>query len=300
MNKNYLVKSVTLERLRLFADVATLGSFTAAAERAGLTQPAVSQQIRALERALGVRLVERVGRRARPTAAGAALLARARRVEDAVADAVAAVAPHRSGLTGRVRIGTGATACIYLLPPLLGRVKARLPGLEITVRTGNTPDILALLDANALDLAVVTLPAPGRSFDVSPLCEDPLVAVFPGDAEAPAPVTPAALAAHPLLLYEGGHTRRLVDQWLAAGGEAPTPVMELGSVEAIRRLVGAGLGWAVLPRLALADADRIGWRPLAPPLARTLALVLRRDKPLDRGLRAVIDALRDGSGAPAN
>lgn len=287
------MKGVTLDRLRLFADVARLGSFTAAAERAGLTQPAVSQQVRALERALGVRLVERVGRRARPTPAGTALLPGARRVEEAVADAVAAVAPHRSGTTGRVRIGTGATACIYLLPPLLRTVKARMPGLEITVRTGNTPDVLALLDGNALDVAVVTMPAPGRMFDVSAICDDGLVAVLPGDAEAPASVTPGGLAARPLLLYEGGHTRRLVDQWFAAAGEAPTPVMELGSVEAIKRLVGAGLGWAVLPRLALDDGDaRIAWRPLDPPLARTLALVLRRDKPLDRGLRAVIAALR--------
>lgn len=289
------MKGLTLDQLRTFCDVAALGSFSAAAERAGLTQPAVSLQIRSLERRLGVRLIERVGRRAQPTPAGRDLLVHANRIGEEMASALAAVAPHRAGTVGRVRIGTGATACIYLLPPVLRALRRRMPGLEITVQTGNTTDILDRLAANALDVALATLPVAGRAFQVTPVYEDELVAVFPADETAPARLTPAVLAERPLLLYEaGGNTRRVIDRWFARAGRTSKPVMELGSVEAIKELIGAGLGWAVLPRLATDDAEarrRIAVRSLAPRLVRSLAVVLRRDKRLDRGLRAVVDAL---------
>jgi DNA-binding transcriptional LysR family regulator len=194
-----------------------------------------------------------------------------------------------------VRIGTGATACIYLLPPVLRALRRRMPGLEITVQTGNTADIVDRLEANALDVALATLPVAGRSVQVTPVYEDELVAVFPAGEAAPARLTPAVLTERPLLLYEaGGNTRRVIDRWFARAGRIPKPVMELGSVEAIKELIGAGLGWAVLPRLAVDDAEvrrRIAIRPLTPRLVRSLAVVLRRDKRLERGLRAVVDAL---------
>ncbi|MFC3226437.1 LysR family transcriptional regulator [Marinibaculum pumilum] len=286
-----------LEQLQTFAEVIELGSFSAAAQRAGMSQPAVSQQVRQLERLLEVRLIERVGRQAQATPAGAVLLRHVRQIQEEIAGAQQALAPHRDGVLGRVRIGTGATACIYLLPPVLRGLRARMPGLEITVRTGNTADILRLLESNDLDLALATMPIPGRALQVTPVHEDPLVAVFPaGAAPAGRPVTPAVLADQPLLLYEaGGNTRQIIDRWFARGGRSPKPVMELGSVEAIKQLVGAGLGWAVLPRLAVAVPDPaagLGAAPLSPPLSRSLGLVLRRDKLLTRGLRETIAALQ--------
>lgn len=294
----------TFRQLASFVDVIELGSFSAAAERQGLTQPAISLQMRQLESQLGVRLIERVGRRVRASPAGAELAVHARRIQGDLSQALQALAPHRAGALGRVRIGTGATACIHLLPPLLGRLHQRLPGLEIAVETGNTDDILRRLEANALDLALVTLPARGRQLQVTRLCDDELVAVFPAGTPAPARgATPAWLAARPLILYDpGGHTRLAIDRWFAAAGVQVKPVMELSSVEAMKPLVGAGLGCSVMPRMALAasvpaTAASIGYAPLQPRLRRTLALVLRRDKPLSRGLQAVIDALR--AAAPA-
>lgn len=293
------MRGLNLDQLMTFVDVVELGSFSAAAERAGISQPAVSLQIRQIERQLGVRLVERVGRRVQPTPAGQDLLIHARRLKEEVANALEAIAPHRAGMLGRLRIGTGATACIYLLPPILRRVRERMPGLEITVQTGNTPDMLKLLEANALDLALVTLPVAHRAFEVTEACEDELVAVYPAGEAAPAkPVTPAFLAERPLLLYEGGgSTRRLIDRWFARAGTMPKPVMELGSVEAIKPLIGAGLGWAILPRLAVAHssaAEPVAVCSLSPRLTRRLGIVLRRDKHLSKGLREMVGALRDG------
>ena len=285
-----------LDQLRSFAKVIELGTFSAAAERMGLTQPAVSQQVRQLEQRFGVRLIERVGKRASPTAAGAELLEHARRIEAAVAAARDEMAMHARGTLGRVRIGTGATACIYLLPPILRDLRRRFPGLEITVRTGNTAEMLSELADNLLDIGLVTLPAPGRMFAVTPLLEDPFVAIGAADDDRlPAVATPAALAELPLVLYEaGGNTRRIVDEWFARAGIAPSPVMDLDSTEAIKELVGAGLGCAVMPGTAIrARGERlpIRIRPLAPKLHRKLAMVLRRDKTLGRGLREVARAL---------
>jgi DNA-binding transcriptional LysR family regulator len=291
------MNGLNLRQLHAFADVIELGSFSAAAERLNLTQPAVSLQIRQLESRLGVRLIERIGRRARPTTAGTALLEHVRQIEEAVAGALEAVASHRTGTVGRVRLGTGATACIYLLPALLRCLRSAFPSLEIVVSTGNSPDILKALEENSIDVALVTLPAPGRIFQVTPVLDDEQVAVFAADGEPPPPVvTPATLAMRPVVLYEsGGNARRVVDDWFLRAGLKLKPAMELGSVEAIKELVGAGLGCSVLPRLAVTGIgarDHILVRPLAPPLHRTLGIVLRRDKRLDRGLREVVAALQ--------
>jgi DNA-binding transcriptional LysR family regulator len=291
------LRAINPDQLRAFADVIELGSFSAAAERLNLTQPAVSQQVKQLERRFALKLIERVARKVTPTPAGIELMAHARRLEAVMAGALDAMARHATGALDRVRIGTGATACIHLLPPVLRDLRGRLPSLEIAVSTGNTAHILKLLEDNALDVGLVTLPARGRALSITPVLDDEFVAIASPDAPPlPRRVTPAVLAARPLVLYESGaQTRRIVDQWFGRRSSSFKPVMELGSVEAIKELVGAGLGYyGVLPRMAVSnEMKRNGLivRSLAPRLSRKLALVLRRDKRLDRGLREVVNAL---------
>ncbi|HEY9568432.1 MAG TPA: LysR family transcriptional regulator, partial [Thalassobaculum sp.] len=185
------MRGVNLDHLRTFADVAELGSFSAAAERLGLTQPAVSLQIRQLEQRLGVKLLERSGKRSSPTAAGLVLLEHARRIDAAVSGALDALAEHATGVAGRVRLGTGATVCTYLLPPVLRALKNRFPNLEIVVSTGNTGEMLRLLEENRLDVAFATLPIPGCGFAVTPVLDDEFMAIFPPDrGPGDGPVTP--------------------------------------------------------------------------------------------------------------
>ena len=269
------MRAPTLRQLHSFVATVETGSLSAAARVLRITQPAASQQVKELERALATRLLQRGAGPVRPTAAGEAVLLQARRVQSAVEDLLSAAAAFQGGEIGRVRLGTGATACIYLLPPLLARMKQRMPGLEIVIATGNTSDMLGRVLSGSLDLALITLA--GRS-------------------DAPS-VRPATLAALPLILYEGGGaTRGLVDAWFRRAALAPRPIMELGSVEAIKVLVESGLGATILPRSALAPADTRppeGMRvvPLRPAAARCLAVVLRRDKLRDRGLRVCLEAL---------
>lgn len=291
------MRGLNLDALRTFAQVIELGSFSAAAERGGITQPAVSLQVRQLERRFGLKLVERVGRRAGPTAAGLELLTHIRAIDAALTQAEQAMTAHASQVTGRVRLGTGATACTYLLPPLLADLRRRFPALDVVASTGNTADMLRGLENNTLDIGLVTLPAPGRMIEATPVLEDEFVAIFParGALAIPDTATPQALAALPLVLFEpGARTRRLVDDWFEAAGVAAKPVMELGSTEAMKEIVAAGLGCAVLPRLAVSGAGQrsaLVVRSLTPRLSRTLAIVVRRDKPLSRGLRHLQEAL---------
>lgn len=297
------MRGLNLDQLITFATVVEHGGFTEAAGRLGLTQPAVSMQIRNLEERFGVRLVERVGKRALPTAAGRDLLPFIRRLREEMEAASAAMGRHRAGQVGRVRIGTGATACIYRLPPILTALRSAHPGLEIIVVTGNTPDILDAVEGGTLDLALVTLPAGRPGLSIEPVCAEELVCVGPrGDSPLPeravAPeVAPAALADETLILYErGGTMRAVIDGWFMAGGIQPRPSMELGNVEAIKNLVAAGLGRSILPSVTVAgaqDCDRFAVQALTPPLIRTLGLVLRRDKVLDAGVRAMVKAIAD-------
>jgi len=290
------VASINLEQLRTFTDVVASGSFSATAARQGVSQPAVSFQIKELEKRVGVRLIERIGRRATPTAAGAELLDHSARIFGEVEAALEAMARHAGGIIGRVRIGTGATACIFLLPPLLRDLRERFPDLEITVTTGNTPEIVKAVEENALDIALVTLPVSNRSLVVEPVLQDEFVLVSPPGSDLPQQVTPRSLNGVPFILFEpSGNTRRLVDQWLVENGVVQAPIMSLGSVEAIKKLVGVGLGHAILPAMAMREGDPLPVRPLRPRLIRELAIILRRDKVLHRGLREIAAALRHAS-----
>ncbi|WP_171049248.1 LysR family transcriptional regulator [Rhizobium sp. MHM7A] len=295
MHKDFFGMPLNLDQLATFINVVDLGSFTAAADKEGVTQPAVSLQIKGLEQRLGVRLIERVGRRAQPTAAGLDLLSHARRLLQEAATAEEAMMPHRDGASGRVRIGSGGTASIHLLPGAIAAARKSMPGLEITVSIGNADDILRDLEANSLDIAVVALPAPGRNLEIESFYEEELLAVAPAGSPVPEGGPDAAfMRDRTLLLYEGGNTRRAIDAWLAAPETRMRPAMEFGSIEAIKELVAVGLGWSILPGLAV-KRDR--GRPLTtsslqPKLTRRLGIVLRRDKHLTRGLREVIKCLR--------
>jgi DNA-binding transcriptional LysR family regulator len=283
-----------LDHLAMFLSVIELGSFSAAADRAGVSQPAVSLQIRQLERLQGTSLVERVGRRATPTAAGTELLAYVRSIEAAVSEMRDGMARFASGMAGRLRIGTGATACTYLLPSILRKLRARFPLVEIIVTTGNTSDIAKAVEENRIDVGLVTLPAAGRILEVAPLFRDEFVCISTREFPLTQRITPSTLADVPVILFEpGGNTRRIADEWLAREGNLLKPIMSLGSVEAIKALVGAGLGCAIVPSMAVQKAAAgLASRSLTPRLYRELAVIVRRDKPQHRALKHFVTLLK--------
>ena len=290
-----MLSRFSLDQLQAFVLVLQTGSFSAAAVRLALTQPAVSLQVRELERRLGVRLLERVGRKVAPTAAGVLLLGHANAILNAVDQAAAAVQAQSDSVVGVVRLGTGATACIHLLPPLLKRIRVGHPQLQVVVTTGTADEFVRRVEQNDVDIALVALPVTSRALVVTPSVKEAFVAIGPRDApRLPKAVSPHYLATRPMVLFEpGGSTRELVERWLLTGGVKARPEMELGSIEGLKEMVAAGLGYSLVPQTAVRPVDRTALqvRPLTPPLLRQLGVIVRADKPLTRGMRVVAEAL---------
>ena len=288
--------------VRTLQAIARSGSFSRAGETLHLSQPAISHHVRHLERAVGVPLLIRRGRRAAPTEAGAVLIDHAARAFRVLDDAREAIQRLRGRVAGRVSLGTGATASIYLLPSLLRRVRSRHPELELVVVTGNAGEIAAAVSRGELDVGVVTLPVPaGRGLLVSPFYVDRLVAIAPPDRRwrRRAPMTAAELAHEPVILYErGGTIRRVVDDWFRRGRATPRVAMELGNAEATKKLVGAGLGLSVVSEVAVkADvrAGALSMIPLRPALHRRIGIVRRRDRSPRPALLAFMTALESAA-----
>ncbi|KQN52116.1 LysR family transcriptional regulator [Rouxiella silvae] len=292
--------TINLDQLATFKLVVRHGSFSDAAEVLGLTQPAVSLQIRQLERFFNLKLLERIAKRMKPTAAGLTLLEQIPNIDNSIDLALQAMAIHSQGVSGNVTLGTGATACIHLLPPLLGRLKLEWPSLGVTVRIGNTDEMVKAVEENRLDLALVTLPAGGKNLSVTPLYQEQFLLIgAKNQCQTVQNMTHEAWTKLPLILFErGSSTRLLIDNWFHQQGLKPRPVMELGSIEAIKQMVSAGLGFSIVPQLAMAGetSNTLTSRPLEPRLERQLGLVLRQDKPLNKGLQKVIEALETVRG----
>ncbi|MEG4672121.1 LysR family transcriptional regulator [Enterobacter cloacae] len=285
--------TLNLGHLATFRLVIQRGSFSAAADLLGISQPAVSLQIRQLEQFLQTRLVERTGRGIKATPAGQALLLHEERIQQAVDEAVRSVSEFSHDVSGTVTLGTGATACIHLLPTLLQQLRSDYPLLKVGVTTGNTLDIVRAIEENRLDLGLVTLPVSGKSLDVMTVMDEEFVFIASlMQQERFSRLTPEALHLQPLIAFESGSgTRALIDGWFAACGLAIAPVMQLGSIEAIKRMVRAGLGYSIVPRMAVehaADREGLSVMSLEPVLQRQLAVVMRQDKILSKGIAAII------------
>jgi DNA-binding transcriptional LysR family regulator len=291
------VRPLKLDQLKAFVEVARHGSFTAAAKVMNLTQPAITHQVRELENRFQVALFERAGNRVYPTSAARKLIEYAVPLLEQDARARSAMHGFVEGVLKHVRIGSSMTTLMYLLPPVLRQLKADQPTLEINLKTGLTSSTLRLLTENELDLGLCALPVQDPAFDVVPLLSDDLLAILPAMlAHIPETVMPAFLCCVPVIL---GNTesalRRSVTQWLAQAGPVPKPVMELDNVEAIKRVVGAGLGSSIVPAVALGSGrsapSNLVVRPIDPPIRRQIGLVKVRRKQMSDAVSTVYEAL---------
>lgn len=290
------MRKLNLDQLRSLIEVVELGSFTEAAKRLHLTQPAISQQIRELENRCGLQLVERVGKRVVATPAGQELIVRGRRIIADAEHALLAVRQHKEGTAGRVHIGAGPTALVYLLPPVLRKLRDVHPDIEIVVTSGTTHSISEGLLSNVIDLGVTALPVEAKELEVIPIRTDPMVAILPTtERSIPDKLTPADVASRTLILeYQRVPHRQLSRAWLQAGGVAARPAMEFDSIEAIKSAVAAGLGMSIVPGPAMdlaAPVNSVVVRSLDPPLVRKLGLVQRQGRVETPALKLVRDAI---------
>lgn len=243
-----------LSKLRIFAAVARLGSFTRAAETLHLTQPTVSQQIATLEKRIGAPLIERLSRTLRLTPAGEALLPYAERML-ALADEAGEAARAAAGLADRtLRLGAGHMLATYLLPDLLGRYRIRYPQRVVRITVGNTAELLDMVAADTVELALVGSPAEHPDVIATPFMHDRLVVIVaPEDPWAErTEVELSELRERVLLTREPGSAlHATVERLLGPALLAGNGVILLGETEAIKRSVEAELGVALIQGIAV-------------------------------------------------
>ncbi len=251
-------------RLVVFRAVARQRSFRKAAEELYLTQPAVSLQIKALEEDLGVQLFDRSGSQIQLTREGQILQGYADRSAELLASAAQEIASAAGEHAGRLALGASTTIAQYVLPKVLGELRKSYPLIAPTLISGNTEDIVQLLEEQKIDVGCIEGPARSREIFVEPFLLDELVMIVPAAHEwaERGQVQLKDIPAVPLLMRErGSGTRDVVERELERHGlkrRALQVVMELDSTEAIKSAVEAGLGVGFVSRWALAKDSRLG------------------------------------------
>ncbi len=251
-------------RLVVFRAVAEHLSFRKAGEELYLTQPAVSQQIKALEEDLGVLLFDRSGTQARLTPAGNVLVKYARRSSEILVEAEHDVSAMAGSYAGLLSLAASTTIAQYVLPRILGDFCKLNPRIHPTLISGNTEHVVEAVQTQKVQLGFIEGPARSREVKSEPFLNDELVLIVPAAHEWSERdvVDPGELAAVPLLLRErGSGTRRIIELALERHGIKKTSLrvaMELDSTEAIKSAVEAGLGAGILSKWAIAKDMRLG------------------------------------------
>src|SRR5579884_140697 len=265
-------------RLKVFRTVATQASFRKAAELLHLSQPAVSQHIQSLEEELGLRLFDRSGARISLTPAGKLLLRYAERAARVLDEAKTALLKLQGEVSGDLQLGASTTIAQYILPRILGAFLKDNPRVKLSVLSGNTEEIVALLLKGAIMLGMIEGPPLSKEVHTEKFLDDRMVLIAPRSHEwsGMSSVSLASLREVPLLLREqGSGSRRVVEQAIRKAGLSLNQLhiaMELDSTEAILSGVEAGLGLGFVSEWAIAKALRLG----AVSLVRVEGLEIRR------------------------
>ena len=290
------MREISLDRLRTLVAIADRGSFADAARALHLAPPTVSLHIAELEDRIGAPLLSRKRGNIRPSAIGEVLVERARRLLADTEQALDDVQRQVQGLAGRVRLGASTGAIAHLLPQALNVLRQDHPAIDIQVAVLTSHETLTRLAGGTLDVGLVALPQPPMAgLVIKPWRRDPVMAFMPAHWRCPARVTPEWLAAQPLILNDSTtRLSRLSAEWFASAGHHPAPRIQLNYNDAIKSLVAAGYGAALLPHEATTPLPdvRVVMRPLRPALWRRLDIAHRAGY-VERSTQHVLDVLWD-------
>jgi DNA-binding transcriptional LysR family regulator len=283
------------QNLRAFTLVAETRSFSGAAQKLHLTQPAVSKRVALLEQQLGTQLFDRIGRSISLTEAGEALLPHARNVHRELLDAEQSVRDLSGEVSGRLRLATSHHIGLHRLPPVLSAFSQGYPGVQIDIEFMDSEQAYELVLQGKVELAVITLaPADEPCLVTRPVWHDPLdflvgrdhpLAKSKNTALEQLSVLPAILPG--LNTYTGQIIKALFDQ------HQVTLQISLATnyLETIRMMTAVGLGWTVLPR-SMKDDSLVSIEVDEIAIERTLGLVYHRDRSLSRAASAFVECLQ--------
>lgn len=274
-------------RLQVFHTVARLLSFTKAAETLHMTQPAVTFQVRQLEEFFNTRLFDRTHNRISLTEAGRLVYDYAEQIFHLYSEMESAVNSMTGDVRGTLTIGASTTVAEYMLPSLLGDFRKGFPDVSIYLRVSNSEGIVAMVENNSIDLGVVEAPVNNKNLVVEICKDDQLVTIVPPDhpLTAKAFVELKDLLEYPFICREeGSGTREVIADYISRSNHTESNLkisMELGSPEAVKGAVEAGMGVSVVSRATIQKELRLGTLvgiPMSPPLTRPFSFVHQKQK----------------------
>ncbi len=282
-----------LNELNAFVAVAESGSFSQAAERLYLTQPAVSKRIAALEQKLGARLFDRIGRRIGLTEAGLHLLPRARGMLDEMNDIQRSLSNLSGMVKGTLSMGTSHHIGLHRLPPVLSRFSKQYPEVRLDLHFLDSEDACSAVEHGDLELAIVTLPPdPSPNLDITEIWPDPLEFVVNEDhpLASSKEITLQELAGYPAVLPGSGtFTRNILEQALAPLGIEIEIAISTNYLETLKMLVSTGLGWSLIPRTMIRDTQLHILNVKEIQIERSLGTVTHRGRTLSNSAAAMME-----------
>src|SRR3989337_553780 len=266
-------------QIEAFVQLAAHNSFSRAAEVLQLTQPSITARIQSLEREVSEELFERGGRGVRLTDAGNAFLPYAERILQTLLEGRDAIDEVRNVQLGSLQLGSALTISTYVLPHILHDFRRRYSGVDVSIRTGRSEQVLAMLQAD--EGQIVLMVTPEHAF------------------AATGTATVEEAASEPIVLFDRGSSYYgLIHGFFRQAGVVPNVAMELDSLEATKRMVEEGLGIALVPLVTierelssgtLVKVDIVD----AAPLKRPISLIYKRHRKRPRTVQAFIDALAE-------
>lgn len=288
----------SLHQLRCFLAAYELGSLTAAASRLGYAQPSVSEQVRLLERSLGARLFERVGRGLVPTEAAHALRPHAERALDAIAQAQGAVRSVHQLESGTIRFGVFGASRIYLGATVVRELLRRHPGVRVELVGRHSTDVVDQLRRGRMEAAATALPVDDPTLEVHPVFSDELVYVSAHPDRVATPVTATRLARAPLALawasWANDPTRAALATVVESAGHTLQTRVEVEDVETTIEIAASGeadtvVALGILHLLGDRVPPQLGWGAVRPRIYDRFAIVHRRDAVLSPATQLMIE-----------
>jgi len=281
--------NVHFQQLAYLREIDRSSTWAKAAERLGLSQPALSQSMGELERRLDVSLFERDGRRRRLTEEGHEVVRFAREILARAESFAEGLDRRREGSTGTLRVGMIDAGSLYLLPEAVRRFRDELPEVDLRLTVGASGTLELALQRFEIDLAfVVDDEDPPEDLVRQPLTDEPLhLYAPPRRREDPAD-------ADWVLYPPGSHTRERIDEGLRARGIVPRVRLESGNPQVLRQMVFLGFGWSVLPAaVAEAGPEPLRRRRGGPVAVRRICAARRRNAPVDPRAESFLAMARD-------
>jgi LysR family transcriptional regulator, carnitine catabolism transcriptional activator len=304
---NAIPRNIDLHQLRSFVAVARLGNFTRAAERLSFSQPSLSLQIRQLEQALGLRLLDRSTRSVALTQAGEDFLPTAARLLDDFQSAIGTVADLAARRRGRVAVAVLPSVAAELLPRAIGLLRARHPGIVVALRDDVAEHIPARVRSGEVDFGLGAIDGVDADLSGAPLIADELMAVLPrahplanGAKSTPLKTSWRALARHPFVaMSRDSSVRQLTEQAFARNGLRLEPAFEAKYMSTAIGLIAQGLGVGTLPSSAVSMVRQVGLAHAeihGPVMKRRIGIVTRRGRSLSPAAQALVGMLKLAAG----